>query len=73
MRLIDLRIKVLASHGINVTSHTSMEWLQLALDTERDKLNCGPFDPAFEWLSNRQRYFEDAAVIAEILEFRNRG
>ena len=66
MQLIDLRIKALASVGINVADHSSSEWLQLALDIEKDKINCGPFDPAFEWLSRRQKYYEDAAAIAEL-------
>lgn len=62
-----IRIKMLERYGINVAERSADEWLQLALDAEATKLACGPFDAAYELLSNQQRRFEDAAALAELI------
>lgn len=62
----EMRAKLLRVHGIEVTERSPDEWLQLALNAEKTKLDCGPFDPAFEFLSNQQRRYEEAAALAEL-------
>ncbi len=40
---------------------TADEWLQLAIDAEEMAKACGPFDPAFEHLTQlKSRYFQQA-------------
>ena len=39
--------------------------LMLAIEAEEHKIACGPFDPAFSYMFNQQRMFEEYALLLE--------
>lgn len=59
------RRKLLALRGQYPGFISAEEALELAINAEKMKRDCGPFDPAFEYFSREQQAMETFALLLE--------
>ena len=65
-RQSEMKARVLAAAGVDISACTASGWLDLAVEAEADARACGPDDPAYEHLVTLAGRYLDAAALREI-------